>query len=108
LIPDSAVESSAPRSGERQPLDKLGALSLSKRQADFASTAEFRLISLFALLAQLALPAHAEAQATPSEPPAAAEPIPGLITGWELSPAVRSSDLAPERYLDGQTAAGIP
>jgi hypothetical protein len=39
---DSAVEASAPRSGERQPLDMLGALSLSKRQADSASTAELR------------------------------------------------------------------
>jgi hypothetical protein len=42
----SAVEASDPRSGERQPLDKLGALSLSKRQADSASIVGFSLIDL--------------------------------------------------------------
>jgi hypothetical protein len=40
---DSAVEASAPRSREREPLDMLGALSPSKRRVDPASTAEFRL-----------------------------------------------------------------
>ena len=40
---DSAVEASAPRSCEREPLDPLGALSLSKRRVDSASTAESRI-----------------------------------------------------------------
>ena len=39
--------------------------------------------------------------------PESPKPIPGLVTAWKLSPAVRSSDLAPERYLDGQTVVGI-
>ena len=40
---DSAVGASAPRGRERQPLDTLGALSLSKRRVDSAPTAEFRI-----------------------------------------------------------------
>lgn len=42
------------------------------------------------------------------EPPAPAEPIPGIITDWELSPTVRAFDLSAERYLDGQPPAAIP
>jgi hypothetical protein len=54
------------------------------------------------MVAQAAAPANAKFPA-----PESPEPIPGLVTAWELSPAVRSSDLAPERYLDGQTVVGI-
>jgi hypothetical protein len=51
------------------------------------------------MVAQSAAPANAEFPA-----PESLEAIPGLITAWELSPAVRPSDLAPERYLDGRAA----
>ena len=39
------------------------------------------------------------------ESPPPADPIPGLITDWELSPVTQPFDLAPERYLDGQSPA---
>jgi glucosamine kinase len=41
---DSAIEASAPRSSEREPLDGLGALSLSNGRVDSASTAESKII----------------------------------------------------------------
>jgi len=66
-----------------------------------------RFLPLFALLAGLKVPAIADPQTTPSDPPAPAEPIPGIIADWELSPTVRAFDLAPERYLDGQPSAAI-
>jgi hypothetical protein len=43
IILNPAVDASSPRGGERQPLDKPGALSLPKREADSASTAEPRI-----------------------------------------------------------------
>ena len=94
FILNPAVEASAPRSGERQPLDRLGALSLSNGQADSASTAKFRFISVqlrcllaWLLLAPLAGGAGA-AQVTlglvapPSEPDATS-----LLRGVQLAVA---------------------
>jgi len=43
----------------------------------------------------------------PFEPPEAAELVPGVFMDWEISPSTRASDLAPERYLDGQSSASI-
>jgi hypothetical protein len=43
----------------------------------------------------------------PFDPPPVAEPVPGIIAEWALSPAARVFDLAPERYLDGQPPAAI-
>ncbi len=42
------------------------------------------------------------------DPPPAADPIPGILTAWELSPAASVFDLAPERLFDGAAAAAIP
>jgi hypothetical protein len=51
-------------------------------------------LSLLVVIAQAAAQANAEFPAHESP-----EPLPGLVTDW---------DLASERYLDGQTVAGIP
>ena len=59
-------------------------------------------LSLLAAVALSAAPANAEIPA-----PESPEPVPGIITDWQLSPASRSFDLAPERCLDGQTPAAI-
>jgi hypothetical protein len=45
FILNPAFAASAPRSCAREPLDTLGALSLSKRLGASASTAEFRFIA---------------------------------------------------------------
>ena len=67
-----------------------------------------RIIRWLVLIAQLAVSARAETHANSSDPTACAEPIPGLVTDWDLSPAVRLFDLAPETCLDGQPPAAIP
>jgi DNA-binding beta-propeller fold protein YncE len=70
------------------------------------------------LIAQLAVPANAAPESTPAAPSPAsgsrfdssalAEPIPGIIAAWELSPTARAFDISPERYLDGKSPGTIP
>ena len=39
--------------------------------------------------------------------PPAADPVPGVVAEWALSPATGASDLAAERYLDGRAPTAI-